>query len=212
MLRTCGDTERCVSPCPSATATRGPERPPLHRTSRGATGPARSLPAPSPNAKRQALISSAASSAQREGKKRNPFSINTFQVHSSNQAEAAVKNSSGSVGLVPRVPAAGGQSGAGMGVMCGTDGHGAPGYGAPNLCGTWLGWAWNPACTGQGHTGHRGPVMRETWSHWAEGTHRAWGHVPGHTPPSTKPLFLPCSAPAHPVPSCCPGPSHYPGT
>lgn len=83
-----------MSPCSSAAAPRAPERPPLHRAARGAAGPARSLPAPSPNAKRQALISSAASSAQREAKKRNPFSINTFQVHSSNQAEAAVKNSS----------------------------------------------------------------------------------------------------------------------
>lgn len=133
-----------------------------------------SVPAPpSQNAKRQALISSAASSAQREKEKRNPFSINTLQVHSSNQAEAAVKNSSASLGLVPCVRgalAAGeqawgrnggllrvgtGQSWAGHGgLLCGMDGRGASAvHGALALREARQGVG-RPTCVGHGWSGH----------------------------------------------------------
>lgn len=114
---TCGDRERRLTrPC--ARRSCGPGCLPLPR---GAPGPR----APSHPPSRVAITKRKETSfdlwhcllsTKGEGKKRNPFSINTLQVHSSNQAEAAVKNSSALLGL-------GTSCSDGAGSAAGRDGH-----------------------------------------------------------------------------------------
>lgn len=97
---TCRDRERWVTrPCARCSRRRG-----CLPLPRGAPG----LPAPSHPPSRVAITKCKETSfdlwhcllsTKGEGKKRNPFSINTLQVHSSNQAEEAVKNSSALLGL-----------------------------------------------------------------------------------------------------------------
>lgn len=120
-------------------------------------------------------------STKGEGKKRNPFSINTLQVHSSNQAEEAVKNSSALLGLGTscsegagsRQPLLQGHSGTGReqrrgagqavlgtgGSYVGMDRQGAPavhGAGQGVGCPTYVG----PGCSGTGPVvyGAQGPI------------------------------------------------------
>lgn len=121
-------------------------------------------------------------STKGEGKKRNPFSINTLQVHSSNQAEEAVKNSSALLGLGTscsegagsRQPVLQGHSGTGReqrrgagqavlgtgGSYVGMDRQGAPavhGAGQGVGCPTYVG----PGCRGTGPVvyGAQGPIL-----------------------------------------------------
>lgn len=150
---------------------RGPLRTPASPACRAAHGAAGLCPLPPGPAitKREETsfdLRHCLFSTKGEGEKRNPFSINTLQVHSSNQAEAAVKNSSASPGLVPRVRgalAAGGQAQGRHGGACGAEPGWAPGApawdgrtqgtrrtrgtssawgwtrcGAASLCGAWL--------------------------------------------------------------------------
>lgn len=140
-------------------------------------------------------------STKGEGKKRNPFSINTLQVHSSNQAEAAVKNSSALLGLGTscsegagsRQPVLQGHSGTGReqrrgagqavlgtgGSYVGMDRQGAPAArGAPAVRGAGQGVGC-PTYVGPGWSGHRTRRVWGTGSHPACATCWRWGRAAG---------------------------------